>query len=295
MSTPTIPAIVTTIEQYLRDGSVAPCVHAALEDCTLDRLPDTLLKTSSSSTYLRGHFGIFDDGKGGATLTLPVKEGHLPQEAVLEVPGVLLSIDLPPITSRDQLPRDRVAFASQSITLGGLGHPDFDHALMAIHNIHTLFSTRFPKLQVWHPERHLNHPSVPLGSRYISSQKLASHGDHLPFDQRIDPMGILASVLRGKGFHLEDNQVVYLYGKKGQHAGHYIFDHTTPGIFQVGHVVHVQVAFVVVPSSNGKMHYMIPKLRSVALMDAGIRDDFLFALSWSRLVTDPEAPRQFGL
>ncbi len=75
----------------------------------------------------------------------------------------------------------------------------------------------------------------------------------------------------------------------------------------------MQVAFVVVPATNGKAHYMIPKLRSVALMDASIRDvssaflakieittdlmlkDFLFALSWSRIVTEPEAPRMSGL
>ncbi|KAA1470365.1 hypothetical protein DENSPDRAFT_849513 [Dentipellis sp. KUC8613] len=290
-----VPTIVTTIEQYLRDAPIPSRVHAALNDCTLDRLPDTLLKTCTSPKYLRTHFGIFEDGKGGATLTLPVEEGSMPEEAVLEVSGVLLKVDLPPITSRDQLPQDRLSFASQSITIGGLGDDAFANAVMGIHNIHTLFSTRFSKLQAWQPERHLEHASLPFASRYITSQKVAGSADHLPFDHAVDPRGVLASALRGKGFHLEDNQVVYLYGKKGKHAGHYSFGHTAPGIFQVGHIVHVQVAFVVVPSTNGKMHHMIPKLRSIALMDASIRDDFLFALSWSRIVMQPEAPRMSGL
>ncbi len=46
-----IPTIVTTIEQYLCDAPIPSHVHAALDDCTLDRLPDMLLKTCASVSF----------------------------------------------------------------------------------------------------------------------------------------------------------------------------------------------------------------------------------------------------
>ncbi len=55
-------------------------------------------------------------------------------------------------------------------------------------------------------------------------------------------------------------------------CSHFGFRPITPDIFQVGQIVHVQVAFTVLPSPKGTHHYIHPKLRSVALMDSSLQD-----------------------
>ncbi|KAA1479959.1 hypothetical protein DENSPDRAFT_789730, partial [Dentipellis sp. KUC8613] len=219
---------------------------------------------------------VFDDGEDSTTLALRSRDDSPPEEAVLEVPGVLLAHSLPPITDRAQLPQDRVHFAEQSVTVTGLGYPAFERAIQGIRNIHTLFSTRHRDLQLWHPESRLQHPSLTFRTRYVTSRKIADPSMQIPFPSSIDPKGILASTFQGRGIRLEDNDVQFFSAKRVERRGQHSFQAIRPNVFQVGQVVHLQVAFSVVPSTKASCHYLLPKLRSVALMDSSVHDVSLF-------------------
>ncbi|TFY58104.1 hypothetical protein EVG20_g8278 [Dentipellis fragilis] len=268
---------MSSIEQFLTQPSVVSRTHLALEECVVDRSPSDLLQSCASSEFLRGNFVVFDDGEDSTTLALRSKDNSPPEEAVLEVPDVLLVHSLPPITDRAQLPRDRVHFAEQSVTVTGLGYGAFEHAIHAIRNIHTLFSTRHHDLQLWHPERRLQHPCLTFKMRYVTSKKIADPSVQIPFPSSIDLRDILASTFQGRGVCLEDNDVQFFSAKRGARRGQHSFHTIRSGIFRVGQVVHLQVAFSVVPSTNGSCHYLVPKLRSVALMDSSVHDVIFFS------------------
>ncbi|TFY61611.1 hypothetical protein EVG20_g6988 [Dentipellis fragilis] len=286
---------MSSIEQFLTQPSVVSRTHLALEECVIDRSPSDLLQSCASSEFLRGNFVVFDDGEDSTTLALRSRDNSPPEEAILEVPGVLLAHNLPPITDRTQLPRDRVHFAEQSVTVTGLGYDAFERAIHAIRNIHTLFSTRHRDLQLWHPERRLQHPCLTFRTRYVTSKKIADPSVQIPFPSSIDPKGILASTFQGRGVRLEDNDVQFFCAKKGARRGGHSFQTIRPGIFRVGQVVHLQVAFCVVPSTKGACHYLVPKLRSIALMDSSVHDDFLFSSAWTGAAASPKVPKVVSL
>ena len=51
--------------------------------------------------------------------------------------------------------------------------------------------------------------AIEFSTRYFTSHHDDLHSDALPFDQSMDPKGILANISNPKYFHGEDNKVLY--------------------------------------------------------------------------------------
>ncbi|KAA1480158.1 hypothetical protein DENSPDRAFT_855726, partial [Dentipellis sp. KUC8613] len=236
-------------------------VHGVLADVTLDGSPHTSLMTAGS-----------DDT--GAGLLVHGRDDQ--QESVFEVAGVVVEHTLPPILSRNQIPKEKPYLASQSVTIAGLGAGCFLASVNAVRNIHTIFSTRYRNLLPFSLETGRAGPLLSFASRYVTTLKATDKRTGMPFGKAIDPRGVLQDALERRGVHTEDNQVLYFEGLHGDRPGQWLFKPCSPDMFGIGQVVQLQVAFGVVPCCGGGKFHMVPKLRSVALLSSSIRDDFLF-------------------
>ncbi|KAA1479705.1 hypothetical protein DENSPDRAFT_898848 [Dentipellis sp. KUC8613] len=257
--------------------------HDWLAEVTMDRYPSSLLSSLSSNFALRQNMRVFKDEDGAAVLVTGKDEG---EEAVLELAGVLVEHSLPPIVSREQVPREKPYLATQSVTLTGLGHGQFTHAATAVQNIHTLFSTRYRNLVPYTSDTFRSFPALTFDNRYVTPLKKGRGETNLPFGREVDPKGILRTMLDRRGIHTEDNRVLYFEGIRGKRRGEWGFESMNPDAFAAGQIVQLQVAFTVVPCPTGGNYQMVGKLRSIALMISTLRDDFLFRPR----VTEPKTP-----
>lgn len=93
--------------------------------------------------------------------------------------------------------------------LMGLGCDLFDKSAKAIMEIHSRFAANLPTdtLENWKPQLDEEFLCVELSNRYLTPDRLATSYDVVPFDETIDPFGLLRGVVGGK--RTEDNVVLY--------------------------------------------------------------------------------------
>ncbi|KAI0054468.1 hypothetical protein BV25DRAFT_1789615, partial [Artomyces pyxidatus] len=127
-------------------------------------------------------------------------------EAVFEVQGVLMSFDLPPITSREQL-EPKPQWAKQSVHIMGFGAPEFDQALEAVNLVHRRMSELYRLGSV--KDRVVDDDdeaegTVPLdfSNRYVTPKSRVNKRTAVPFDPLIDPHKILERTMKSIGQHL---------------------------------------------------------------------------------------------
>ncbi|TFY50598.1 hypothetical protein EVG20_g11429 [Dentipellis fragilis] len=179
----------------------------------MDRYPSSLLSSLGSNLCLRQNHKVFKDEDGAAVLVTGTEEQ---EESIFEVAGILVDHTLPPIVSRDQVPKDKPHLAGQSVTITGLGHPNFAHAANGAENVHTLFSTRYRNLLPYVARDFRSFSSLTFDNRYVTPLKTGGKSSSLPFGRGVDPKGILHSALDRRGVHTEDNQVLYFEGIRGR-------------------------------------------------------------------------------
>ncbi|TFY51008.1 hypothetical protein EVG20_g11212 [Dentipellis fragilis] len=247
-------------------------VHRILADVILDCSPHTSLMTVGVDLLLRSAHTIFKDDTGAGVLVHGRDEQ---EESVFEVAGVLVQHTLPPILSRNQIPKEKPYLASQSVTIAGLGAECFLASIHAVCNIHTMFSTRYRNLLPFSMETGPSGPFLSFASWYVTTLKATDRRTGLPFGKAMDPRGVLQEALERKGVHTEDNQVLYFEGLHGERPRQWSFKPCSPDIFAVGQVVQLQVAFGVVPCCGGGKFQMVannvPVPRMRPLRACGIR------------------------
>ncbi|KAF8231810.1 hypothetical protein L208DRAFT_1467313, partial [Tricholoma matsutake] len=103
-------------------------------------------------------------------------------------------------------------------------------------------------------------PSLEVSNCYFTPAKLGLRLESIPFQENIDPSGLLTKMLASLGAqctHTEDNEVE--------------FEVCHPQSFRQGDIVELQLSFVVVPlkedSTKGKQYKMLVVLQSMALLD----------------------------
>ncbi|KAF8230826.1 hypothetical protein L208DRAFT_1279824 [Tricholoma matsutake] len=97
----------------------------------------------------------------------------------------------------------------------------------------------------------VNDPSLDALNHYFMPIKDSLCLESIPFQENIDPHGVLAKMLAAPGvqcIHTEENEVEYCRGFRqldGQYK--YVFESCGPQTFRKGDIVEIQFSFMVVP------------------------------------------------
>jgi len=99
----------------------------------------------------------------------------------------------------------------QAIQLTGLNTHKYKAALEGIATIHTTFTKymQSDKLQAWTPDTFCEWSSVSAENWYFSTGVIAASVKAVPFNNLVDPDGVLAAVDLDKYWHAVDNKVGY--------------------------------------------------------------------------------------
>ncbi|KAF8224262.1 hypothetical protein L208DRAFT_1312446, partial [Tricholoma matsutake] len=143
----------------------------------------------------------------------------------------------------------------QSVTVSGLDTPFFDNVVVAVSEIYGVFDRAFTQgaLGSWVlMESH--GPSLEVSNCYFMPAKPGLCLESVPFQENVDPSGLLAKMLTSSGAqctHTEDNEVEYCQGFKA----------CRPQSFRQGDIVELQLSFVIVPlkedPKKGKQYKML--------------------------------------
>ncbi|KAA1478959.1 hypothetical protein DENSPDRAFT_788611, partial [Dentipellis sp. KUC8613] len=195
------------------------------------------------------------------------------EEAVFEVQGVLVGLDLPPILARNQLP-ERISWAKQGVQITGLGHPFFGEAVAAILAIHRCLGRTYSLegLRSWICPQFGHFHSLDFSNRYITPTTLVNGEPSVPFSSLVDPAGALLAATQHFGAHLADNEVLYF--ERLEHSPEDIqYQEVDPAVFRAGQIVQLQVSFTTVPLAGRKGTFqLLCKLRSVAILDRQLQE-----------------------
>jgi len=109
----------------------------------------------------------------------------------------------------------------QAIQLTGLDTHKYKAALEGIATIHSTFTKymRSDKLQAWTPDTFREWSAVGAGNRYFSTGVIAASAEAVPFNNLVDPDGVLAAVDSDKYRHTIDNEVGYFERQKKDDGG----------------------------------------------------------------------------
>ena len=180
----------------------------------------------------------------------------------------------------------------QAIQLTGLDTHKYKTALEGIAAIHSTFTKymRSDKLQVWTPDTFREWSAVSVGNRYFSTGAIAASAEAVPFNNLVDPDGVLATVDSDKYRHTVDNDVGYFERQKKDDGGfRYVFIScihkqftlhlyirytlTSPTNISIGDIVEARLSFLAAPVTTGyndnanKDFKLVIVLRSLALID----------------------------
>ncbi|KAF8228379.1 hypothetical protein L208DRAFT_1291994, partial [Tricholoma matsutake] len=122
------------------------------------------------------------------------------QEAVFTVQGVLMELQLPPLEKIPNMQPAKYHYLRQSVTVSGLDTPFFDNVVVVVSEIYGVFDRAFTQgaLGSWVlTESHGPLPEV--SNRYFTPAKPGLHLESVPFQENVDPSGLLAKMLTSLG------------------------------------------------------------------------------------------------
>ncbi|KAF8239821.1 hypothetical protein L208DRAFT_1236059 [Tricholoma matsutake] len=160
-------------------------------------------------------------------------------------------------------------YLRQSVTVSGLDTPFFDKVVAAVSEIYGVFDHVFTQgvLGSWVlTESH--GLSLEASNRYFMPAKPGLCLESVPFQENVDPSGLLAEMLTSLGarcMHAEDNEVEYcmhtFYNNLGKNYVKRRFEACRPQSFRQGDIVELQLSFVVIPlkedPKKGKQYKML--------------------------------------
>lgn len=114
----------------------------------------------------------------------------------------------------------RYRYVRQSVKLSGAGTQAFSEGKRSIEQMHEMLDRYFEEnsLEAIGGEA----DTIELANRYLTPKKDAPQAQHIGFDKRVDPKGVLEDMAReGEGFvHTEDNVVGYWQRKTDAEGNH---------------------------------------------------------------------------
>ena len=78
-------------------------------------------------------------------------------------------------------------------------------------SVHRAFSQMLPpsSMDDWVPTRYDEHDAIEMGNRYFTDRSNKANHEAVPFQQSVDPEGILQDAMGAEFVHLEENEVAY--------------------------------------------------------------------------------------
>lgn len=91
-----------------------------------------------------------------------------------------------------------------------------------MHMLHVMMARHVPEgfIDEYQAPSFLQYPSIDLGTRYFTARRDDPQGVAIPFENTVDPKGLLSSMAKDTYFHGIDNEVLYyalsndIYGTK---------------------------------------------------------------------------------
>lgn len=100
---------------------------------------------------------------------------------------------------------------SQEVSIIAADAAQFNDAIVAIEEIHSMFSLEFASGEM----RAVDHDSfegelgLSFGTRYFTPSHVCKNESGEKLSTAIDPLGLLSKAVGGRGKHLQDNMVLY--------------------------------------------------------------------------------------
>ncbi|KAF8240169.1 hypothetical protein L208DRAFT_1234889, partial [Tricholoma matsutake] len=195
------------------------------------------------------------------------------REAIFTVQGVLTDFQLPPMEKIPNMHSSKYHFLRQSVTVSELDTPFFNNAVSAVNKIYGMFNHAFTQgaLGPWNLTE-TDGPSIEASNQYFTPSRPGLHLESVPFQENVDPSGVLAKMLALSGarcVHTNDNEVEYCRGFR-ELDGKYRFEVCRLQSFRKGDIVELQLSFVVIAlkedPQKGKRCKLLVVLRSMALV-----------------------------
>jgi hypothetical protein len=105
----------------------------------------------------------------------------------------------------------RYKYLRQGISITGLGTATFEQATKSAQDIHDMFQRQFSegRLGGWNTGKYRHHATLDMSNRYFTPKRDAPNMEHIPFDEMVDPQGVLEGMIQGAYVHGEENVVQY--------------------------------------------------------------------------------------
>ncbi|KAG2020177.1 hypothetical protein CC2G_005545 [Coprinopsis cinerea AmutBmut pab1-1] len=161
----------------------------------------------------------------------------------------------------------------QFVKLTGLGSPSFDLVGDAMVSILKLFKHTLGEdgLTGVEPKLYEGEVALDFHARYFTDREAAPQEKHVPFDERVDPRGILETLRGTRLIHGPDNRVEYCI-KVIDPDGTTRYEPYDPACIKEGDIVEVTCAFKCVPIKDRRYRFL-PALRAVTLLESCVRKE----------------------
>ncbi|KAJ7462388.1 hypothetical protein B0H11DRAFT_1911178 [Mycena galericulata] len=195
------------------------------------------------------------------------KEGQVEDELVFRFQGILSRFSLVPVQIKDQQP-NKVATASQQVTLIGCGSEQFEAGLLNTRELHALYTRYFQGDVTKLPGTNGAGVLVLSASnRFLTSLQDEPYAVNIKFGSGVDPLGHLQTFVGSGLVHTIDNVVDYYRANTDDATGKTVYDTAFPANFRVGDLVEIQASAIAFQGKNQSMKLHC-HLRALTLIDS---------------------------
>ncbi|KAI5891525.1 uncharacterized protein SCHCODRAFT_02506106 [Schizophyllum commune H4-8] len=223
---------------------------------------------STLGAFLQTRVAVVDYQNGRARIASDILSST---ELVLEVSGVVLDTDLPPV--QRQLSENKARFVRQGLTIAGFDTDAFTDAVRDVESIRQLFERSVGgSVQKSDQIGTDLGPALCASMRYFSHRKDVEGKDIIPFSKDIDPYNHLQALTSDTFVHSRQNVVQYFEYDTDANTGTGRYTSCSPTAIKIGDLVTCKLSFVLVPMPRSGKHAwkMLNVLKAVALMDSSL-------------------------
>ncbi|THU94769.1 hypothetical protein K435DRAFT_667775, partial [Dendrothele bispora CBS 962.96] len=191
------------------------------------------------------------------------------QESLFRLQGVIYERELPPLSNK-RVHSSQAPYLRQHIGITGLGLAYMSQAIEHFHQLYAKFERGLAseEIDAWHADQSYKYEGITANSHYFTVGANAAGRQSIPFQDGVDPEGILRRLLGDGTVHTEENSVLYMKATNtGQSKWRY--SDLSPSNFSIGDIVEIQFTVMAIRKREGN-YKMVIALRSLTLLDDSI-------------------------
>ncbi|THU80904.1 hypothetical protein K435DRAFT_694705 [Dendrothele bispora CBS 962.96] len=175
---------------------------------------------------------------------VPERKGFY-HEALFRLQGVIYERELPPLKeTRTRIRLSDAPYLRQHIGITGLGLAYMTDAVDNIHRLYAKFERALQSqdLHPWAADQSCGYNGISANCRYFTVGKNASGRQSIPFQDGVDPDGVLRRMLGNGIVHTEENTVLYMKANKPDLPNSkWRYQDISPANFSIGDIVKIQL------------------------------------------------------